>query len=1353
MVGRAGTRPHRRAITVACLVAGLLTLLMAAGAAPAGAVQPGSHEGQLVSATSPVSWTPHVLDGYVESIAEVGNTVVLGGNFTQFRPSNSQTVINRSHVFSFQKGSGTINAGFDPIVNGEVTSVLSTGDGQTVWIAGGFSQLNGQTVRSIAKVNLATGERVTQFNPPAFNGRIHDMALRNGKLYLSGRFTTVGGQAHTLFAAVDPVTGALDPNVKATFADPRSGGALSILASDISPDGSKLVAIGNFTTVNGVGRYQIAMLDLTTSPISLANWSTTRYGDGCSRSFQSYMRDIDISPDGSYFAVVTTGAYASPTSPYLCDTVARWELGATGSGLQPTWAEYPGGDTITEVAITDTAVYAGGHYSYMNNPYIGDSIAAGAVPREALSAHDPRSGVVLSWNPGRTRAYGVYGFLATDEGLWIGSDTDRIANFQYRGRIAFLPLAGGAQLPPDHVGTLPAQVVSLGLLQGGTGANLDRTQTRTFTGSAVTGSTVTAAGTSSWRDVRGAFMIDGQLYTGWSDATFKVQSYNGTTFGPQTTIPLQLVDGVSATLNRFATQDLADITGMFYDPATGRIYFTKSGSNQLHWRGFSSESRVVGAQRFSSASDAGGVSWDNVQGMFMVDNQLYTSSSNGNLVRRTWNPSTGLPVSGTNETVSGPNIDGEDWRARDTFNYAPAGFEVPNTPPTASFSESCSGATCSFDAAASSDPDGSIASYAWDFGDSTSPGTGVTANHVYAVSGTYTVSLTVTDNRGATTTTTRQVQVQVPNLTPTANFTSSCAGLTCTFDGTSSSDPDGALQSFEWTFGDGATATGPTAEHSYDEAGSYTVSLTVTDDDDVTNTKTAGVSVIDPNQTPTVAFRAAAATNVNATIARVTVPASVLPGDQLVLLSTVNRLDSTVTGPAGWTLLDSASDTTATVQTFAWTKQATAGDAGTSVAVGNSAVAKTAVQLVAYSGAQSVSAHQVAIDTVSRAERTTPVVPVGAPGSALVSYWADKASDTGPWTLPAGVTQRNQTIGSGSGNITAAIADTTSLGAGTAGGFTATADSANRRGVVWSIVVAPTSGPQNAPPTASFTSNCTGLSCTFDAADSADADGTIDSYSWTFGDGGTGTGVTPSRTYAAGGTYTVALTVTDDDGATATTTRQVGVSPPGTTNVAFRASTGTNVNSTTPRVTIPASVQAGDVMVLIGTINRTDATVTGPAGWVQLQGLSDPTAQSQSFLWTRTATAGDAGTSVQMTNSLIAKSALQLSAYSSASGVTDFEGAFDTVNRAERTTPLVDVAAAGSALVSYWADKSSATTTWAMPPGVTLRNLSVGSASGRIVAAIGDSGSLSTGQAGGLTAVADSVNRRAVVWSVVIAPS
>ena len=72
----------------------------------------------------------------------------------------------------------------------------------------------------------------------------------------------------------------------------------------------------------------------------------------------------------------------------------------------------------------------------------------------------------------------------------------------------------------------------------------------------------------------------------------------------------------------------------------------------------------------------------------------------------------------------------------------------------------------------------------------------------------------------------------------------------------------------------------------------------------------------------------------------------------------------------------------------------------------------------------------------------------------------------------------------------------------------------------------------NAPPTAAFTSSCTNLSCTFDASTSSDSDGTVASYAWAFGDGMSGTGVAPSRTYAKAGTYTVTLTVEDNGGAT-----------------------------------------------------------------------------------------------------------------------------------------------------------------------------------------------------------------------------
>ena len=90
------------------------------------------------------------------------------------------------------------------------------------------------------------------------------------------------------------------------------------------------------------------------------------------------------------------------------------------------------------------------------------------------------------------------------------------------------------------------------------------------------------------------------------------------------------------------------------------------------------------------------------------------------------------------------------------------------------------------------------------------------------------------------------------------------------------------------------------------------------------------------------------------------------------------------------------------------------------------------------------------------------------------------------------------------------------------------------------------SGPTNQSPTASFTDDCTGLSCSFDGNGSTDPDGTIVSYQWSFGDGSTANGATPSKTYAVGGNYNVSLTVTDDGGATDTEIRTITVDAPPT---------------------------------------------------------------------------------------------------------------------------------------------------------------------------------------------------------------
>lgn len=95
----------------------------------------------------------------------------------------------------------------------------------------------------------------------------------------------------------------------------------------------------------------------------------------------------------------------------------------------------------------------------------------------------------------------------------------------------------------------------------------------------------------------------------------------------------------------------------------------------------------------------------------------------------------------------------------------------------------------------------------------------------------------------------------------------------------------------------------------------------------------------------------------------------------------------------------------------------------------------------------------------------------------------------------------------------------------------------------------------NSPPTASFTPACTDLTCSFNATTSSDTDGTIASYTWSFGDGTTGTGATVNHTYAAADTYTVTLTVTDNEGATGTASQSVTAAAPPDSTASYTTST------------------------------------------------------------------------------------------------------------------------------------------------------------------------------------------------------
>ena len=167
-------------------------------------------------------------------------------------------------------------------------------------------------------------------------------------------------------------------------------------------------------------------------------------------------------------------------------------------------------------------------------------------------------------------------------------------------------------------------------------------------------------------------------------------------------------------------------------------------------------------------------------------------------------------------------------------------FGVGALPPTAAFTSSVRDQTVAFDASTSTASAGrTLASYDWDFGDSSARGTGVAPSHAYDAPGTYNVTLTTTDNTGSIGTSTKTVVVKAPHAAPVAVIVKSSAGLKASFDGSTSTTSDGAtLSKYQWAFGDGATSTEAKPSHSYDKAGDYTVSLVVTDSTDATSAST-----------------------------------------------------------------------------------------------------------------------------------------------------------------------------------------------------------------------------------------------------------------------------------------------------------------------------------------------------------------------------------------------------------------------------------------------------------------------------------------------------------------------------------
>jgi len=428
---------------------------------------------------------------------------------------------------------------------------------------------------------------------------------------------------------------------------------------------------------------------------------------------------------------------------------------------------------------------------------------------------------------------------------------------------------------------------------------------------------------------------------------------------------------------------------------------------------------------------------------------------------------------------------------------------VKNRPPIAALTESETmldkEETVTFDARLSYDLDGTIVKYSWDFGDGKTA-SGVSVSHSYSETGAYTVTLTVTDDDGATDTI--HATKIVNNKSPVAIFTESAETAhideTITFNATESYDPDGSIVKYSWDFGDGKTATGVTVSHAYADNGFYSVTLTVTDNDGATDSAHATKIVM--NSPPVASF---------------TETAEIVDTDETISFDASESSDPDgIIVTYSWDFGDGNTATGVEVD-HAYEDDGTY--TVTLIVTDNDGATDTAKATKTVNNRSPIASFTESAETVSSGESIYfDASESSDPDGIIVTYsW-----DFGDGNTATGVTADHAYEDAGVYTVTLTVVDDD----GATGSATATKDGLNR------------------PPIALFTENATTVTqdeaIHFDASESSDPDGIIVTYSWDFGDGNTATGVTVDHAYSEDGDYTVTLTVTDDDGASASSTAE-----------------------------------------------------------------------------------------------------------------------------------------------------------------------------------------------------------------------
>jgi chitodextrinase len=374
----------------------------------------------MPSETADRSWG---VDGRVSAIVQVGGVVIVGGAFSQALEDGGAgtATLPRANLAAFDATTGAPLPGWDPLLNGAVYALALAPDGGRLYVGGAFTTVDGVSRTRLAAIDVATGSLIKTFKPPFTVASVRALAVSGTRVYAGGLFRTMAGQIRERLAAVDAGTGALDP----VWAPAADAGVRTLAAS---PDGSRIYAGGDFTTISGQPRRQAAALGAADGGV-IGDWH----------------------PDPGYpvlgLAVTGSGVYAAGGG--AANQLAAWDA-TTGAVL---WMRHSDGD-FQAIAASGSLIYAGGHFNYYEGELRRKLVAVDSATGELRRGWRPvLPHTDLTWE-------GVWA-LSTAGGtrLAVGGDFDSVTGVTQRHYAQFTGTIDGA-VGDSEPPTRPAGLVA-----------------------------------------------------------------------------------------------------------------------------------------------------------------------------------------------------------------------------------------------------------------------------------------------------------------------------------------------------------------------------------------------------------------------------------------------------------------------------------------------------------------------------------------------------------------------------------------------------------------------------------------------------------------------------------------------------------------------------------------------------------------------------------------------------------------------------------------------------------------------------------------------------------------------------